>query len=689
MRRQVVTPAAEDDSNLEQEEASVNEAEEVDVNTSADNEAETVSSYNLRSRQTRGKMFLTYNPTVTNRIANNSILVSVCEDGTEVRANMDAGVAPISNDFVMIGQTPRVMIDDISTMEEGEVIFSHAGLYVKDGGFVDYDTVKDNCVFTTNMQAKQALYHYGKKATTASLIEEIEGLLKRKVFTGVLRSSLTATQEKKRIRMSIFLKEKLDSKGNFQKLKARLVAGGHLQLKDLFAPNEISSPTVSINSVFMLIAMAVTQKRHFITFDIAQAYLNADMPDEVYMTLDKMTTEILLHIDPSYKKFVEVNRKGNQEVTVKLDKALYGCVQSARLWYNTLSKYLQSIGFEPNPVDMCVFNRYTPSSDQTTVCFHVDDGLATSSDLSDLKLLEQQMRSEYGDELKITYGKSHEYLGMALDIDNTYCELTMTNYIDDLVKDNGGYEQRIHQSPASQNLFHIGESKLLSEDKRELFHRSVARLLYLATRVRPDILLAVTFLCSRVTKATAVDAVKLQRVIGYLAGTPELGKRLGGDSDGNATLTSFSDASFAVHGDMKSHNGQYITLGIGGILIKCNKERLVTRSSTESELVCLSDGVALASHCAEFLKYQGLNVVPELMQDNMSTIKLAEKGKSTSDRTRHIKIRYYFVNQFLESGEMKIRYCPTDEMVADILTKPLQGEKFKILALKLLGYTRH
>ena len=125
------------------------------------------------------------------------------------------------------------------------------------------------------------------------------------------------------------------------------------------------------------------------------------------------------------------------------------------------------------------------------------------------------------------------------------------------------------------------------------------------------------------------------------------------------------------------------------ILIKCNKERLVTRSSTESELVCLSDGVALASHCAEFLKYQGLNVVPELMQDNMSTIKLAEKGKSTSDRTRHIKIRYYFVNQFLESGEMKIRYCPTDEMVADILTKPLQGEKFKILALKLLGYTRH
>ena len=611
------------------------------------------------------------------------------ENGDEVRATADYGVGPISNDFVMVGTAPNVMIDDYETLDRNEVVFSHAGLQIDNGGFVDWDTIRDGCVFTTNMQTHQAVRHYGKNATYKSLIDEINGLLSRKCFHGVLRSNLSRTQEKKRIRMSIFLKEKLDSKGNFQKLKARLVAGGHLQLKDLFAPNEISSPTVSINSVFMLIALAVTQKRHFITFDIAQAYLNADMPDEVYMTLDKLTTQLLVEIDPSYKAYIETNKNGNEEITVKLNKALYGCVQSARLWYNTLSTYLKTVGFVANPVDQCVFNRQSEKGEQTTVCFHVDDGMATSTDLRDLKLLEQQMRSEYGDELKITYGKSHEYLGMALDIKDTYCEMTMANYINDLVNDNGGFGQRIHQSPASDKLFTTMETKPLSENDREHFHRTVARLLYLATRVRPDILLAVTYLCSRVTKATASDKVKLNRVIGYLAGTPELGKRLGGDENGNVTLTSFSDASFAVHSDMKSHNGQYITMGLGGILIKCNKEKLVTRSSTESELVCLSDGVALASYCAEFLKYQGLNVVPELMQDNMSTIKLAEKGRSTSDRTRHIKIRYYFVNQFIENGEMKIRYCPTDEMVADVLTKPIQGEKFTILARKLLGYDRH
>ena len=70
----------------------------------ADNEAIAENrSYNLRSRQTRGKMFLTYNPGNECRIADNSAVVSVCDDGTEVRSSLDPVVAPISNDFVMVG----------------------------------------------------------------------------------------------------------------------------------------------------------------------------------------------------------------------------------------------------------------------------------------------------------------------------------------------------------------------------------------------------------------------------------------------------------------------------------------------------------------------------------------------------------------------------------------------------------
>jgi len=100
----------------------------------------------------------------------------------------------------------------------------------------------------------------------------------------------------------------------------------------------------------------------------------------------------------------------------------------------------------------------------------------------------------------------------------------------------------------------------------------------------------------------------------------------------------------------------------------------------------LSDAVSQAAYHLQFLKEQGYDVCANLMQDNKSTICLAKNGKSNSDRTRHIDIRYYFVHQYLEDGTMTIEYCPTLDMIADILTKPLQGSLFEKLRDLLLGY---
>jgi len=64
----------------------------------------------------------------------------------------------------------------------------------------------------------------------------------------------------------------------------------------------------------------------------------------------------------------------------------------------------------------------------------------------------------------------------------------------------------------------------------------------------------------------------------------------------------------------------------------------------------------------------------KMHQDNTSTIRLAKNGRSMSDRTKHIKLRYFFIKQYIDSGEFEVVYCPTDLQVADILTKPLQVE---------------
>jgi hypothetical protein len=90
----------------------------------------------------------------------------------------------------------------------------------------------------------------------------------------------------------------------------------------------------------------------------------------------------------------------------------------------------------------------------------------------------------------------------------------------------------------------------------------------------------------------------------------------------------------------------------------------------------------------EFLRAQGEAYHPAVIyQDNQSTIAMLKNGMSKSDRTRHIAIRYFWTKEKVDSGSLEISYIPTDEMVADVLTKPLQGEKFLNLRAKLLNFT--
>jgi hypothetical protein len=94
----------------------------------------------------------------------------------------------------------------------------------------------------------------------------------------------------------------------------------------------------------------------------------------------------------------------------------------------------------------------------------------------------------------------------------------------------------------------------------------------------------------------------------------------------------------------------------------------------------------LAQWTGEFLKHQGRESVPVCLgQDNKATITLVTKGHSTSDRTRHVAIRYYWVHDLIARNQASVVYVPTHDMVADILTKPLQGVQFARLRDILLG----
>ena len=130
-----------------------------------------------------------------------------------------------------------------------------------------------------------------------------------------------------------------------------------------------------------------------------------------------------------------------------------------------------------------------------------------------------------------------------------------------------------------------------------------------------------------------------------------------------------------------------ITVGWGPVFCKSTRQKLKSKSSTEAELIAVSDVLPQVIWTRDFLEQQGYDVGPaKLFQDNMSTIALAGKGQSTAERTRHIAIRFFFVKDRVDAGEIVIEYLPTEEMVADILTKPLQGDLFRRLRRLLLNW---
>jgi hypothetical protein len=147
------------------------------------------------------------------------------------------------------------------------------------------------------------------------------------------------------------------------------------------------------------------------------------------------------------------------------------------------------------------------------------------------------------------------------------------------------------------------------------------------------------------------------------------------------------DAAFGVHPDMKSHTGGVLSFGGGAVYGTSTRQKLNTKSSTEAEVVGVSDVLPQILWTRYFMEAQGYkNEDNVLHQDNMSSILLEKNGrKSSGKRTRHINIRYFFVTDRVENKELRIAYCPTEEMIADYLTKPLQGVLFRKMRDALLG----
>jgi hypothetical protein len=538
---------------------------------------------------------------------------------------------------------------------------------------------------------QKGLKKFGQKGSDAAT-KELKQLHDRVCFEPISIADMSQSEIRKSMEALMLLTEKRDGT-----IKGRMVYNGK-PTREWLSREDSTSPTVSLESLIITAVIDAYEGRDVMTADVPNAFIQTVMPqptdgsdDRVCMKITGVLVDLLCKLDPTkYGPYV-VFEKGRKVLYVLVLRAIYGMLVASLLWYKKFRGDLEQIGFHFNDYDPCVANRMV-NGKQHTIRFHVDDVKASHIDPVVNDKFDAWLNKTYGSlgEVKTTRGPIHDYLGMIFDYsEKGIVKIDMCDYVKGMLDDFPiKFDAKDTQpTPAADDLFDKGdESKLLSKEQAEDFHTCVAKGLFLCKRARPDIHPTIAVLCTRVKQPNESDWKKLIRLMKYLNGTRD--DKLILSADKLNVVKWYVDTSFAVHPDFKSHTGGVLTLGRGALTSLSKKQKLNTRSSTEAELVGADDASTLILWTKLFMEAQGYGINSNVLyQDNKSTILLEKNGKKSSGpRTRALNIRYFFLTDQVEKGNVMIDFCPTDDMIADYMTKPLQGAKFLKFKKLIMGH---
>eukprot|EP01041_Mallomonas_annulata_P010800 gene10800-22546_t len=388
--------------------------------------------------------------------------------------------------------------------------------------------------------------------TVEAITAEINTLLSNKVGHYIKITDIPHYLRRNILPSFTFIKYKQHTDGSFDRVKARHVAGGHLQTESMYT--DISSTTVNITSVVLLLNIYTLVSGYLVTFDIKGAFLNASWNSKdpiTYIRIDKHLAKVWIQIDPTAAAFL--TDKG--ELILELDKYIYGLKQSPLMWQAHLEATLKRLGYIKLVNDDCLYI-YRKGKHFSLIAIHVDDilQLATSKELVD-HLHNGLIETYHG----VTYeSKAKSYIGINITLspDRKVVELDMVASIQQLVDKHLDKDYRSYSSPAGNDLFELtADSKPLPKGNK--FLSIVMSLMYIARLVRPDILLSVVYLSTRSQEPTEQDYKKLLRILSYLKATINIKLRLSCD---NLHIHCHCDASYGSHHDGGSHTGYWISL---------------------------------------------------------------------------------------------------------------------------------
>ena len=367
----------------------------------------------------------------------------------------------------------------------------------------------------------------------------------------------------------------------------------------------------------------------------------------------------------------------------KLDKALYGLAASPRLWYGCITKLLMEIGFKPSLADPCIFVKKTTDG-IAFISLYVDDLVITGNDKESIHQLKEALRKSF--EMK-DLGDLSYCLGMEInrtwneDKTSNTTKLTQVNYLIKMLAEFGMLESTPTPIPMSRTPMLTKKmcptDKATQESMEHIpYRRACGKLLYLALNTRPDIMVAVSLVSKFCENPGPAHWTAVKRIFRYLNGTRSHG--LTYSSGGGSTLIAYADADWAGdRDDCKSRSGFAVFLGGNLISWKSKRQGCTSLSTAEAEYISLNEAGREVVWLRNLLNDMNFpQKGPTLIhEDNTICIHMGN-NPVTTDRQKHIDIRYHWIRETIEKKLIYLQHCKTEDMVADVFTKPLDGPLF-------------
>lgn len=449
--------------------------------------------------------------------------------------------------------------------------------------------------------------------------------------------------------------------------KARCCLRGDKQVayRD-FDPNNLYAPVVRHETIRMLLAKTAAQDLILEGADVANAYLygNLDTPIIMQQPTDSTGKE-------AYPGYV-----------CSLLKSIYGARQAGEIWGSVIHSSLLSWGFNQSTQDQRLYFK-TNGHSFLILALCVDDMAFASNCRTLVNSLKDHLTSTFKVKL---LGSLQSFIGWTLSRTKAGIYLSQTPYLQKVLSTlNLGHVTPVRTPlPVNADVTNRRENEqLLSPSDHTRYRSIIGALSYAAICSRPDLCHSVSTLSRHLHAPTARHLILAKRVVRYVAGTIDLQIFFPSSSTSSHPLTGYADADWAgCHETRRSTTGVVISVNSAPIYWASKRQSLVTLSSGEAEYVALSAAgkqlTWLRRLFEELLYHRPTNqeacIPPSIIfSDSTAAMAIANKPQ-VSERNKHIELKVHHIRDLISRGVVSLQHINTQNQIADILTKPSNGE---------------